>query len=153
MQEVKFICCGIEGLESIKGMWEQLNRHHMVLSTYFKQFYTFFTFDDRKKSLLAKSERAEFRLEIAQDANTGENIGYCISTVSENGIGEIESIFIRVEYRGKGIGDSLMSGAISWMNEKGAKKKAVAVGVGNEQAFSFYEKYGFYPRMTVLEQI
>ena len=45
-----------------------------------------------------------------------------------------------------------MKKALAWMDEKGAVKKVVAVAAGNEQAFNFYERYGFVPRKTVLEQ-
>jgi hypothetical protein len=34
----------------------------------------------------------------------------------------------------------------------GAKKKIVSVGVGNEQTYGFYAKFGFLPRRTMLEQ-
>jgi hypothetical protein len=27
------------------------------------------------------------------------------------------------------------------------------VGIGNEEVFAFYERYGFYPRQTVLERV
>jgi len=31
--------------------------------------------------------------------------------------------------------------------------KIVNVAAGNEQAFGFYERYCFYPRKTILEQV
>lgn len=46
-----------------------------------------------------------------------------------------------------------LSYAITWMDEMGAHTKTVSVAVGNEKAFSFYERFGFYPRKTLLEQI
>ncbi len=42
--------------------------------------------------------------------------------------------------------------ALVWMDECGATRKRVSVGDGNEEAWKFYEKFGFYPRMTILEQ-
>jgi len=39
------------------------------------------------------------------------------------------------------------------MDEMGAVKKVVNVAAGNEQAFDFYKKHGFYPKKTTLEQI
>jgi ribosomal protein S18 acetylase RimI-like enzyme len=39
------------------------------------------------------------------------------------------------------------------MDKEGAAEKIVEVGAGNEQAWGFYEKYGFLPRKTVLKQV
>lgn len=58
-----------------------------------------------------------------------------------------------VTYRGWGLGEKLLSNAIAWMDEMGAHTKTVSVAVGNETAFRFYERFGFYPRKTVMEQI
>jgi ribosomal protein S18 acetylase RimI-like enzyme len=38
------------------------------------------------------------------------------------------------------------------MDSCGAERKRVSVGNGNEAAWAFYKKFGFYPRMTILEQ-
>jgi diamine N-acetyltransferase len=38
------------------------------------------------------------------------------------------------------------------MDEHGAERKIIGVAVGNEEAFGFYEKFGFYPRVTILRQ-
>jgi diamine N-acetyltransferase len=79
-------------------------------------------------------------------------VGYCVSSLSEDKTGEIESIFLENGYRSQGIGTDLMLRALAWMDKDGATRKRVSVGNGNEEAWKFYEKFGFYPRMTVLEQ-
>ena len=79
--------------------------------------------------------------------------GYCISSVDKNNTGEIDSIFVLHSCRGLGIGEQLMQKGLQWMDEIGAEKIVVNVAAGNEQAFGFYERYGFYPRRTMLEQI
>lgn len=66
---------------------------------------------------------------------------------------EMESLYVRENYRGLGLGETLLSNAIAWMDEMGAHTKTVSVAVGNEKAFGFYEHFGFYPRKTQLEQI
>ena len=45
-----------------------------------------------------------------------------------------------------------MTRAIAWLDNAGAVRKRVSVAYGNEAAGTFYRKFGFYPRMTVLEQ-
>jgi len=62
-------------------------------------------------------------------------------------------VFVNPAFRGLGVGDALMRKALAWMDKQGAVDKIVEVGVGNEQAFGFYSRYGFYPRKTVLKQV
>jgi len=80
-------------------------------------------------------------------------IGYCVSTVDNRKVGEVESLFIEDRYRGLGIGDNLMKKALSWMDNVSTVKKIINVAYGNEKVFSFYSKYGFYPRSYITEQI
>ena len=111
------------------------------------------TFDLRKKGLLEKSKEGAIRIDLASDADTGELVGYCISTISRDRQGEIESIYIEPDYRESGIGDNLMKRTLRWMDECSVTKKVLGVGVGNEDVIAFYSRYSFYPRTTVLEQI
>ena len=110
-------------------------------------------FEKRKASLLKKAVNGELRVDIAVDVMTGQNVGYCVSSIDEEKTGEIESIFVASNYRGWGIGDSLMRTVLAWMDEKGTVAKIAEVAVGNEQAFGFYNRYGFFTRKTVLKQI
>ena len=93
------------------------------------------------------------RVDLAIDEVTSQNVGYCVSSINQEKIGEIDSVFVDVHYRGLGIGDSLMQKALCWMGQEGAVAKIVEVAVGNEEAFWFYSKYGFLPRKTMLKQI
>ena len=107
----------------------------------------------RKTALLKKVVSGELRVDIARDVTTGQNVGYCVRSVDEEKTGEIESIFVVSNYRGLGIGDSLMKTALTWMDKKGAVAKIVEVAVENEQVLDFYNRYGFCTRKTVLKQI
>ncbi|PKG31233.1 N-acetyltransferase, partial [Methanoregula sp.] len=49
-------------------------------------------------------------------------------------------------------GSELVSRALAWFREGHAQRIRVSVADGNEAAFAFYRKFGFFPRMTVLEQ-
>jgi diamine N-acetyltransferase len=139
-------------LDDIAPLWEQLNVHHLECSPDFKHYYRAMTFEKRRKVLLQKAADGEMRVDVAVDEKAGRRVGYCVSSVDENKTGEIESIFVVNEYRGLGIGASLLKTALVWMSAKGAEKKVVSVGAGNEQSFGFYERYGFRLRKTVLEQ-
>jgi diamine N-acetyltransferase len=140
-------------LDQIKLLWEELNEHHCQHSPNFKEHYNQMTFEKRKSDLLKKSLSGEMRVDLSVDEASGCIVGYCVSSLSSEKIGEIESIFVNVAYRGFGIGDSLMKKTLGWMEQEGAVAKIVEVGVGNESAFSFYSRYGFLPRKTVLKQV
>ncbi|MBP1761383.1 MAG: acetyltransferase family [Firmicutes bacterium] len=140
-------------LDDIRELWEALNEHHGKNSLYFKDFYGKFSFGVRKAALLKKAQNASMRVVICFDEAVQLRAGYCISSVDSEMVGEIESIFVLPDYRGLGIGEELMLKSLQWMDEMGAGKIVVSVAAGNEQAFGFYEKYGFYPRKTKLEQI
>ena len=79
-------------------------------------------------------------------------MAYCITTISPDNEGEIDSIYVEERYRGHGFGDELIKRSLEWMDKKGVKKKTVRVAVGNQDAMSFYERYGFLPRSITLEQ-
>jgi len=140
-------------LDDIQELWEALNRYHRDAAANFKSHYENFTFEMRKKNLLKKAQNGQLRIEIAVDQETAQNVGYCISRVEFSGDAEMESLYVHEIYRGLGLGETLLSNAITWMDEMGAHTKSVSVAVGNEKAFSFYARFGFHPRKTLLEQI
>jgi ribosomal protein S18 acetylase RimI-like enzyme len=140
-------------IDIIAPLWQKLLDFHISLSEHFAEHFHQRTWLARKAELMNKSKRGHLRIDIAIDTDTRENIGYCISTVSKVGHGELDSIYIESEYRKCGVGDRLMKRALTWMDEKHARTKILIVGAGNEQVFSFYSRYGFFPRSIVLEQV
>lgn len=144
---------GNEGLlDFVKPLWEELNQHHKLKSNNFKSHYTNMTFHQRKDKFYSLLGKCELRVELAKDSEKDEFIGYCISSFEENKVGEIESIFVMKEYRGKGIGETFMKNALDYMDKVNCIKRKIAVAEGNESALGFYSKFGFYPRLTILEQ-
>jgi ribosomal protein S18 acetylase RimI-like enzyme len=137
-------------LNKIEPLWQQLNSHHLSRSPYFKDYYRTLTFQDRKRAILQRALGGEVRVDLALNGDTP--IAYCVSSIDRAQTGEIDSIFVDTKYRGQGIGRTLMEKAIAWLSSVGAKKKIVSVGVGNEQAYGFYARFGFLPRRTMLEQ-
>jgi ribosomal protein S18 acetylase RimI-like enzyme len=141
---------GSELIDTIQPLWEQLNQHHEQISLYFKgEFYTN-TFEQRKAKLSQKYGQGQLRFDLAYYKD--DLVGYCISGIGENGIGEIESIYIIKEFRGQYVGEVLMQHALDWLDEQGVTSKMIDVAVGNERAFKFYARFGFFPRVTRLKQ-
>lgn len=150
--DISYIEVSGNEIDIIKPLWEKLREHHFGLSPHFAEEYIEFTFEDRKKELLAKSGGNLLKIDIAKDEDTQWLIGYCISSISAGLVGEIDSIFLEENYRNLGIGNELMSRALSWMDSNKVKFKRIVVAMGNEELLPFYERYEFYPRHLVLEQ-
>ena len=131
-------------LPEIEDLWKELNAHHARRSSNFKRYFETLTFQDRLKQLLYKENLALF---VSSDA--GVYVGYCIVTAERNK-GEIDSIYVKANHRGQRIGHELMGRALEWLRTKDCTDIVIYVAEGNEQALSFYERYGFSKRFTVM---
>lgn len=152
MNTIDFVTGEKELLDLVQPLWEKLNKHHQASSTYFQDKFNSLTFDMRKKKLI-NDAITELRIDLVKDSENQRFIGYCISTVTIDLVGEIDSLYIEPEYRKLGIGDKLMERSLVWQDSKNVRTKILGVAHGNEQAFDFYKKYGFYERRTILEQV
>jgi len=74
-------------------LWEGLNKPHESIFHHFKDDFRTFTFAQRKAKLLKKHQNGEIRIEIAKDRN--QPVGYVISSITEDLVGEIDSIFVQ----------------------------------------------------------
>ena len=66
------------------------------------------TFDQRQVVWLEKAKTGQLRIDLVKNKDSMDFVGYCVSTITNTGVGEIESIFIDRAYRKLGIGDYLM---------------------------------------------
>ncbi len=149
-KEIEFLEKNQNDLDLIQPLWEKLHAHHLAVSKYFKDSRATITFEMRKKMLIEKSFEGALRIDLARDAATKEFIGYCVTSVNKEKEGEIESIYVEKDYRLSGIGDSLMTRAIAWLETVTVKKTILGVAEGNEGVFAFYQRHNFYPRTTIL---
>ncbi len=149
MDSYSFRSISKEELMIIKPLWVMLNDVHYNESEYFKDHYASFTFEKRISKFNACDDDA-LLIEVAESAGH-RPVGYCVTTISGDGSGEIDSIFIDESHRNRKIGDTLMRNSIAWLQKHGCAKIRVAVAHGHESVFHFYQKYGFFPRMTCLE--
>lgn len=152
MNYISYIEGSEELLEDVRLLWEELNVHHYNKSLHFKSRYEKMTFDKRKLGLLAKADKGHIKIILAMDTVGERYIGYCISTVNCRNEAEIESIYIKSEYRGHKIGDHFMTASLGWIESFKPVSIVIGVAGGNEDAIPFYEKYGFYTKMTALEK-
>ncbi len=139
-------------IDLIKPLWEKLRDHHRELSPYFPERYVELTFSERKEDLLEKSENGILRIDTAYDETSKQFIGYCISSILDEKVGEVDSIYLDEEYRFSGIGDALIKRALNWMDQNSVETKRIIVAAGNENTLAFYSRYNFFPKHIILEQ-
>lgn len=152
MDNIKYIYGGMELLEFVKPMWNKLNNYHKDNSINFKSHFESLSFERKLKRLEADSN-LEIMVILVKDLYKDIYLGYSISTVTKDKVGEIDSIYVDKDYRKYGIGKRLMNESIAWLNSKDVNKKILYVANGNENVLDFYKKYDFYPKMILLEEI
>jgi Acetyltransferases len=149
MQTIQYRRLTIGKLTEIKTLWEELNKTHLVDSVYFKEHYATFCFEKRSAIWLELPED-HFQLLVAEtkDATLA---GYCVSTISMDQKGEIDSLFVSPSFRQQGIGRALVEKSIEWLQNNQCDPIRLTVSYGHESVFAFYQQLGFYPRLTALE--
>jgi ribosomal protein S18 acetylase RimI-like enzyme len=152
MINVEYIKGAQESLYLIESLWQGSRTHHKNKSKHFAEIYANKRFQDRVNELTDDSKVA-MRVDLVKDKDTEQYIGYCISTIDKEMIGEIDSLYVEKEYRKHGIGSQLMEKALEWLDKNKVKSKIVAVGDGNENVIDFYNHYGFHIRKIILEQV
>lgn len=152
MNNFKFVTGNIELLDFVQPLWEKLNKHHKDNSNYFPDRFINLKFEVRKNKFVSDNNLG-VKVDLIKDVERDLYIGYCISTINKELIGEIDSLFVEKEYRKYGLGDELMNRALEWLNNHQVKTKIIGVAEGNENVLEFYKRYGFYKRDIILEQI
>lgn len=144
--------CGSDELDDLRDIWTLLRDHIAACSEHFSSQIKEREFEERKLDILRRNADRVIRTFIASRRDSGEDIGYCICSAARKSYGEIESIFVRREYRDQGIGTDLMNHAIAWITEMDSTDLHVHVTVGNETTLPFYEKFDLYPRQYLLSK-
>jgi GNAT superfamily N-acetyltransferase len=138
-----------ESIDVVEPLWQKLRAYHAPMLQRFEDSGPPFFFQPRKQEILAKSAPGKLRIEVASVHDV--DIAYAISTITPEGRGEVDSLFVEDHFRSSGIGTELMHRALAWFNALGASSVAVAVACENEGALSFYRQFGFHPRTIFLQ--
>lgn len=141
-----------ELLSAVEPLWVKLIEHHKVRSEHFRHEFEAINFSIRKQMLEDKAREGSILVEVAMDHDLDKAVGYCMSSINRFKQGELESIFVEAEFRGQGIGETLLKRALNWMDDQGTYSKVIVAAVGNEEVLGFYVRYGFLPRQILLKQ-
>ncbi len=80
---------GEELLDRIEPLWSELNKLHAECPVDFSDFYKKMTFK-AKKDFFSEKTRDGFLKVITAQTDSAKEIGYCVSTLTREGRGEIE---------------------------------------------------------------
>jgi ribosomal protein S18 acetylase RimI-like enzyme len=152
MKYIEYINGNEDLLDSISPLWKKLNDLHVQESLHFKEFFRRRIFTNRKEELLKKLVDAKMRIDMALLKSARQMVGYCVSTLSGNGRGEIDSLFVEKSYRNQGVGSTLIKNALLWMTNEGAISKHVVLTPENKAALKLYDRFGFVLHLIELQQ-
>lgn len=98
------------------------------------------------KNRLDNIKQRNGRVIVAVD-ESGEVAG-CVHAfidlrLAEGEIGEIVSLVVKKEFRGKGIGTRLLNNAKLWIQQSGCEKIRIRANAVRKEAHQFYKEQGF----------
>lgn len=103
----------LEEIKIIKPLWEQHQSIRIEKLHKMKSNKKVFSFKNGIDKICKKAENGKIKLEMLLDNDSGDYVGYCISSINDN-LGEIESIYVKNRYRKTGYGAKLLENAMSW---------------------------------------
>ena len=98
----------------------------------------FWDFPNKLAVPIKNGERKAFAYKIGDSL-----VGGCALSVSENGYGHFSYFSVAPDFRGKGIGSSLIDFAEQYFKDKGICKMRLHVDRDNSDAIRLYERKGF----------
>lgn len=150
MQKLIYKTGGKELIHEIKPLWESLNTYHHNMAINFQDKMQSNSFEKRHNKF--KKDTYKVNVEIIKKKEKEQPIAYSITSLNQEGVGEIDSLFVKEEYRNLALGEKLMNNALQWLNKKNINVKRIKVAEGNEVVLNFYKKFGFETRFYVLEE-
>jgi len=150
--KIIYIATDGKDLELITQLRQKQWQYHAERSPNFGKRIAQRSIKDVNTQLLEKASGG-LLLDLARDAETGDLVGYCLSSIDVEWHGEIESIYLEPEYRRHRIGYKLVERALNWMDKKGVSRKKLVVGAGNEEVLDFYRRFNFEVRSINMEQL
>ena len=139
-----------ELLPYCSNLWELFIQNQIQNSGEMSEGISTYLQNQRDGGLLAKTANGELHVQLVYASNKNNPIGFCITSLSENSIGEIETLFVLDKYQGNKIGTKLIQKSLQWMESNKAVEQKLMVAAGNENVFSFYQKFGFSHGCTIL---
>ena len=153
MKSFQFAEGGSELLDSCNNLWELFISNQSQNAGEMSIGVEEYIRSLKDGGLLEKTQDGKLYVQIVKLNNEIESIGFCVTSLTKDLIGEVEVIYIMDRYQGNKIGGQLLQNALNWMEKEKAKEQRLVVATGNEKVFGFYAKYGLFPCYTTLFRV
>lgn len=151
----EFRIATLDDLDSLVTLWCESSSYHEEIENRFK--YASDAADWTKKYFSDQLPKDEFTIFVASD--DGSIFGFIEAQLMEKGpihaqrrIGYIGSLYVRPQYRRKGVGSHLWSLAHDWLEAQDISKIQLAVAVKNPSGFEFWKQIGFQELMFQMQR-
>jgi GNAT superfamily N-acetyltransferase len=150
MNSFQFKVGSLELLPHCQNLWELFIQNQIQNAGEMTDGVAAYLQSQRDGGLLAKTSEGKLHIQLVYASNHQDPIGFCITSLSSDRIGEVEALYVLDKYQGNKLGAKLMQTSLQWLEENNALEQKLIVATGNEQVLSFYQKFDFYPGYTTL---
>ena len=114
---------------------------------------------EQKQLYILEKLKTDKDFQILSIKHKDEYIGICSFTVKDieneftkkSRVGKVEELFISMQWRNQGLGNTLMQEAIKALKAKNVDRIELNVYGFNPSAYHFYERLGFTTKLSVME--
>jgi GNAT superfamily N-acetyltransferase len=152
-KHIEYVYGGMELFADTVPLRLRLLEHHSRMSHHFASYYSPARIEGTKQFLAECSTRESLHIGLARHTPTTRNVGFCISTVNPEHIGEIFAIWVEDDFKNLGIGAELSARALAWLRSRHPNHLEIHVLFENEKVRSFYERLGFVPQTILLREV
>ena len=152
-KDIEYVYGGMELFADTVPLRLRLLDHHSRMSQHFAFYYSPARIEGTKEFLAECSAREALHIGLARHTPTARNVGFCISTVNAEDVGEIFAIWVEDDFKNRGIGAALSARALAWLRSRQAKHLEIHILYENEEVLSFYDRLGFVPQTILLRQV
>ncbi|MDQ3098651.1 MAG: GNAT family N-acetyltransferase [bacterium] len=139
-------------VNTIGQLWYQLSLHHEPFAKYYEvKRDTEALLIEHVKDLIRRS--CIFFVAEVDGRVTGFVSGYVIMRnpqLAVERIGKVDNIFVRDEFRGRGIGTQLLEALCTYLRGQGILYIELSCDFANQKAMKLYKKLGFKEQKTLL---
>ncbi|MFF2779370.1 GNAT family N-acetyltransferase [Streptomyces sp. NPDC058052] len=148
-------------LDDLAPLWQALHRHHVAVAGHLERFSPSLSPEASWRNRRAKYAAwlaSPDAFVLAVDVS-GELVGYAMARVREQSPGSwqrgaktgvLESLSVRADQRGGGLGTRLFDAVRAEFAQRGAQELQLDVIATNADALRFYTRQGLVPYVTTL---
>lgn len=133
----------------IGPLWEKLHEHNNALHKRYFGRELSEKWDHKSRELIKKAREYRIKFDVVKFG--AEIVGFCISGIDKHLQGEIVSIYVLPEFRGKGVGTELLNEHLGWLKQNKAASIFLYVHPCNIEAIRFYWRFGFFSSGPLME--